>query len=215
MILYTIAMCFYGVGIVTAFPIWYLMITKQFLHTNFRTLIFIITVGAHCACVLTYVIFLCQLFGYKNECERNIGEEGGPQERHTWVGKGSIRGMAETSLHRYQDKENGRTAAVYTCISLNELLCSVATVGVYALLLSAHAKSDIIMGIVFDNSLELIDSYRIMFINVTILLNCFLWSRRQNKVFIEKQCDHGDQYFLQLQNSWEGPRQNSAGQTKS
>ncbi|EPB75257.1 hypothetical protein ANCCEY_05656 [Ancylostoma ceylanicum] len=130
--------------------------------------------------------------------------------------KTSKKMMFSYSLRKkYQDKENGRTAAVYTCISLNELLCSVATVGVYALLLSAHAKSDIIMGIVFDNSLELIDSYRIMFINVTILLNCFLWSRRQNKVFIEKQCDHGDQYFLQLQNSWEGPRQNSAGQTKS
>ncbi|RCN48074.1 hypothetical protein ANCCAN_05900 [Ancylostoma caninum] len=116
---------------------------------------------------------------------------------------------------KYQDKENGRTAAVYTCISLNELLCSVATVGAYTLLVSAHANMNQPMAIAFDNALELIDSYRILFINVTILLNCFLWSRRQNKVFIEKQGDHGDQYFLQLQNSWEAARQNSTGQAKS
>ncbi|RCN35257.1 hypothetical protein ANCCAN_18883 [Ancylostoma caninum] len=66
-LLYVLAMCFYGAGIVTALPIWYLMITRKFLHTNFRTLVFIITVGGHCACLLSYVTFLCQWTGYRNK----------------------------------------------------------------------------------------------------------------------------------------------------
>ncbi|KAK6751014.1 hypothetical protein RB195_002780 [Necator americanus] len=50
---------------------------------------------------------------------------------------------------------------------------------------------------------DLIDSYRILFINVTILLNCFLWSRNQTKISVENHMEDGDKYFMHLQTLWE------------
>ncbi|EYB98345.1 hypothetical protein Y032_0132g1731 [Ancylostoma ceylanicum] len=59
---------------------------------------------------------------------------------------------------------------------------------------------------IYHGCLDVIDSYRVLFINGTILFNCFLWSRRQKKVFIETKSNHGDQYFSQLQSSWKMTR---------
>ncbi|KAL6737005.1 hypothetical protein Aduo_010685 [Ancylostoma duodenale] len=278
-----IALCFYGVGIVISPPIWYLMITKQFLHTNFRTLIFIITLGAFFVCVLTYVDFLGERLGYKNEVfdeyilktvrhfgalyysgnlllcieravavvkvsqyERYVSPAitasiilfalsasaivgailnalvkvyGHPPLLGFVVFYSALCSLIAISLYvyrktskkmvfsyslqkKYQDKENRRTAAVYTFISLNELLSTLTSAGFHALMEEANKNKDVPASRLYYNCIDLIDSYRVLFVNVTILLNCFLWSRHQRKIFIEKQTNQGDQYFIQLQSSW-------------
>ncbi|EYC15007.1 hypothetical protein Y032_0038g3574 [Ancylostoma ceylanicum] len=100
---------------------------------------------------------------------------------------------------KFQDKENGRTVSVYTLISLNELISGIAVAVVYAFLKATtnEGRTTLLLGAV-----DLIDSYRILFINSTILVNCFLWRRAPNNARIETQ-KNGDQYFQQLRSSWE------------
>ncbi|KAK6751016.1 hypothetical protein RB195_002782 [Necator americanus] len=111
------------------------------------------------------------------------------------------RGKRTLSLQqRFQDKENGRTGPVYTSISITELIASISTVVVYACIGAAISEEDGAKYLILSDVLDLIDSYRYLFINTTILLNSFLWSREQKKVLIDHAT--GDQYFKQLHSSW-------------
>ncbi|RCN25500.1 hypothetical protein ANCCAN_28787 [Ancylostoma caninum] len=102
--------------------------------------------------------------------------------------------------HKFQDKENGRTGPVYTSISVNELLSSIVTSVIYGCIGAARKGNDIPRVTTLSNTLDLIDSYRYLFINLVILVNSFLWIRSQKRVFINRA--NGDEYFQQLETAW-------------
>ncbi|KAK5966560.1 hypothetical protein GCK32_003072 [Trichostrongylus colubriformis] len=101
---------------------------------------------------------------------------------------------------RFQDKENGCTVPIYTCISANELLVTVALSSLYAMKSNSKnlsAETDSTM----NDLIDVIDAYRILFINIAILFNWIIWKRNQKRIFIEHHAD-GAEYFRQLQISW-------------
>ncbi|EYB94781.1 hypothetical protein Y032_0167g123 [Ancylostoma ceylanicum] len=105
--------------------------------------------------------------------------------------------MASFSLQqKFQDKENGRTGPVYTSISANELLSSIVTGCIGA----ARKEKDVDRINTLSDTLDLVDSYRYLFINLAVLVNSFLWMRSQKRVFIDHAT--GDEYFQQLETAW-------------
>ncbi|EYB98550.1 hypothetical protein Y032_0130g1536 [Ancylostoma ceylanicum] len=120
--------------------------------------------------------------------------------RHHRTSSGRVTQMASLQK-KYQDKENGRTVPIYTLISMNELVSCSAAIVTVVLFENGHMSGVGVMSPDLLSILEMVTAYRILFINVVTLYNCFIWRRYQNKELVNNH-SRRDQYFQQLQDFW-------------
>ncbi|XGW27018.1 hypothetical protein V3C99_007530 [Haemonchus contortus] len=281
----SLTLCIFG--ILTVLPLWYLLVSRKFLHVNFRTITLMTTAGAQLAQLYSLVDALCHILDHQYtgkfllEHVKPITRYGGVLYYIGFFFLGleraaavfmvskyekcvssamtvtiaivllSVSGFVGTILNmlvatygtsstmvfvtvyvllcftiavslivyrrsahgikhgsslqrRFQDKENGRTLPIYTYISANELLVSVAISSVFAALSNSKRYSEgtrtILLGLI-----DVLDGYRISFFNVVVLCNWFIWKRNRRQVSVDFHTN-GDQHFRDLQTSWNSLR---------
>ncbi|KAL6737214.1 hypothetical protein Aduo_010877 [Ancylostoma duodenale] len=103
---------------------------------------------------------------------------------------------------KFQNRENGRTFPIYFSVSANELIFSGISLVMYVLMTKAVNEFDAYTAFELFEALQLVDAYRIAFVNVVVLANWYLYRRTRRPVVQSQPQDEAKTYFDQLHQSW-------------
>ncbi|EYC29408.1 hypothetical protein Y032_0006g2961 [Ancylostoma ceylanicum] len=111
-------------------------------------------------------------------------------------------GKMNSLQKKFQHRENGRTFPIYFCVSANELIFSGISLVMYVLMTKAVNEMDAYTAFELFDALQLVDAYRIAFVNVVVLVNWYLYRRTRRPVVQSQPQDEAKTYFDQLHQSW-------------
>ncbi|KAK6751033.1 hypothetical protein RB195_002792 [Necator americanus] len=112
---------------------------------------------------------------------------------------------------KFQHKENCRSAPIYTYIAISEVLATILIVAFVMLIDDGLRRRDFRLVGYAVRASEIVSANRLLCINFVIFYNCFLWMRHQRRAVVDNT--DGDQYFHQLRNAWDGPKDVEKRQT--